>query len=84
MYQQKFYFRGLTVEQPLVIVESEQFWRDIEDNDGNGDIYITPPNDDAKSDENSGDEDTEIAVDHLSGRQLSAEATATIRGKTND
>lgn len=61
----------------MEMVEDQAFWEDY----NSADIYITPPSDEENiSGEDSGDEDAEVSIDHLSGPQLRAEATATIHG----
>lgn len=43
----------------------------------NVDVYLTPNNDGAESEENSGDEDRTSSIENLSERQLQAKAIAT-------
>jgi len=51
----------------------------LEDDDfQNADIFILPPEDATKSDEDSGPEDDDGDIDNLSGNQLRAEAEATV------
>lgn len=54
----------------------------LEDDDlfQRADIFLDPPEVDELTDEDSGEEDGECAVHNLSGRQLTASATATIVG----
>ncbi|CAG9822201.1 unnamed protein product [Phaedon cochleariae] len=64
--------RYLTTKDLIDIVEDENFYE--------ADIFITPPNDGADSEEDSEDEETPAAnINHLSGRQLEAEAVGRIR-----
>ena len=46
------------------------------------DIYMTPPNDGQASEVDSDDEDMPTSINHLSGRQLSAEAQVTVKKGT--
>lgn len=63
------------------ILESEEFW----DNDPVDRVYITPPEPNYFSDEDSGDEDTGGLLDNLSSKQLQAEAEAvTVSGRRVD
>ena len=63
--------RALTGLQVLQILEYEHHF-------DRADIYIEPPADGGKSEEDSGDEDAGGHVNNLSGRQLSSGATAVL------
>ncbi|VEN42899.1 unnamed protein product, partial [Callosobruchus maculatus] len=63
--------RPLTTKELLDMVEDIQFWE--------ADIYITPPADGHESEEDSEDDESPIVdINHLSGRQLEAQATGRI------
>jgi len=49
-----------------------------EDEFQSADIFILPPEDPTRSDEDSGPDDDDGHIDNLSGNQLRAEAEATI------
>ena len=52
----------------------------IEDNQSiqRADIHINPPPVDYATDEDSGEEDADVGIDNLPGRQLTANASATL------
>ncbi|XP_044764508.1 piggyBac transposable element-derived protein 3-like [Coccinella septempunctata] len=65
--------RYYTTEELIDLVENEEFW--------NADIFITPPNDGQMSEEDSDDDEMPtMNINHLSGRQLAAEAVAKFHG----
>ena len=57
-----------TVSEVISMIEDEM--SDVE----SADIYMTSPSDGQASEGDSDDEDMPISINHLSGRQLSAEA----------
>lgn len=57
---------------------------DESDKLASADIYITPPQDGQLSEEDSADEDQPNDINHLSGRQLSAEAEVVVRRQRPD
>lgn len=69
---------SLTVLQLADILEADDFWED----DPVDTVYITPPQVNDFSDEDSGEEDAAGMVDNLSKKQLEAEAEAvTVSGR---
>lgn len=67
------FYRYLTTEELIAIVEEEDFW--------NADIFLVPPEDGEESAEDSGDEDNCVDINRLSGRQLRAQAPLTHEGR---
>lgn len=70
--------RPLSTAELVKIIESENFWKDVE----KVDLFFTPPVNGGESEEDSGDENEEGDINHLSGRQLQAEAVATVQSIT--
>lgn len=62
-----------TVNEVIDMLEDDDLFQ-------RADIFLDPPEVDELTDEDSGEEDGECAVHNLSGRQLTASATATIVG----
>ena len=61
-----FFIFRFTVSEAIEMLEDEQ------DNILSADVFITPPNDNQLSEEDSDDEDQPDDINHLSGRQLSS------------
>lgn len=69
-YSGMFCCRQYTVADVVSILEEDDFL--------SADIFVLPPEDATKSDEDSGPEDDDGHIDNLSGNQLRAEAEATV------
>lgn len=65
-----FIFRCYTTQELIDLVESEEFWK--------VDVFMVPPDDGDESAGDSGDDDEPNNINHLSGRQLQAQATAKV------
>lgn len=69
--------RPFTTAELIEMVDNEKFWEDME----NVDIFITPPEYGDDSEEDNADENEGKNINHLSGRQLQAQAVATVHKK---
>jgi len=65
-----FFVRHLTVAEVISMLEDEEFQQ--------ADVFILPPEDATRSDEDSGPEDDDGSVDNLTGNQLRAAAEASL------
>jgi Transposase IS4 len=69
-----FFYRYFSVVGVLSMLEDEEFQ--------SADIFILPPEDATKSDEDSGPDDDDGDINNLSGNQLRAEGEATVKVST--
>lgn len=68
------FYARFTVAEVVSMLEDEEFQ--------SADIFILPPEDATKSDEDSGPDDDDGDIDNLTGNQLRAEGEATIKVST--